>query len=489
MKAVIMAGGKGTRLRPLTAHIPKPMVPILNKPCMSYSIGLLKRHGITEIAVTVQHLAPQIKAYFGDGSDFGVSLHYFDETKPLGTAGSVRNAASYLNERFVVISGDALTDYDLSDAIHFHEQKKALATILMAQVDFPLEYGVIMTDEQGIVTRFIEKPSWREVFSDTVNTGIYILEPDIFNYYESHIEYDFSKQLFPLFLDQKLPLFGYHATGYWSDIGNLNSYRQTQFDMLQGKVNLPIDAHEIAPQVFVESGSQIESGVHIKGPALIGANSQIKSDTVVGPFTVIGSHNLISTSASIEQSILWDSNVIMEAVQIEGATICSHNKIGTSSRVLEGGVLGNGCHIGPHVNIHEQVKLWPKKNIQANAEVTQSIVWGERESVHMFNRYGLSGVVETEMTPELVSKISASLSYYYQPGRTLVLSCVDHGYASVIKRLLIAGLQARGIHVVDIGIAAHSVHSYAIQSMQLDGGLHLFIEAEAGNPRRLCIQC
>ena len=240
MKAVIMAGGKGTRLRPLTSHLPKPMVPLLDRPCMEYIIDLLKRHGITEIAVTVQYLPQVIRSHFGDGSEYGVSLHYFEEIMPLGTAGSVKNAEAFLDETFLVISGDALTDFDLSQAIAYHREKQALGTLVLTRVEVPLEYGVVMTQEDGRIIRFLEKPSWSEVFSDTVNTGIYVLEPEMLSFFEPEQTFDFSKDLFPLVMKRDLPLYGYVADGYWSDIGNLTQYRETQFDMLNGHVEVDI---------------------------------------------------------------------------------------------------------------------------------------------------------------------------------------------------------------------------------------------------------
>lgn len=238
MKGVIMAGGKGTRLRPLTCNIPKPMVPLIYKPVMEYSIDLLKKHGITEIAVTLQYLPEVIKEYFGDGSKFGVALHYFEEASPLGTAGSIKNAQKFLDERFIVISGDALTDFDLSKGIMFHENKSALVTIFMKQVDCPIDYGVIMTNESDEIIRFLEKPTWDEVFSDTVNTGIYVLEPEVLQYLKEDVPTDFSKDLFPFLIEENFPIYGYKAEGYWSDVGTFYSYRNTQFDMLENKVNV-----------------------------------------------------------------------------------------------------------------------------------------------------------------------------------------------------------------------------------------------------------
>src|SRR5579884_4006574 len=186
MKAVVMAGGEGSRLRPLTIRRPKPMVPIAGKPVMEHILNLLKHHGVTEVVVTVQYLASNIEDYFGNGSQLGMRITYSREDVPLGTAGSVKNAEEQLTEPFLVISGDALTDYNLSEIIQYHQNKKALATLTLAHVPNPLEYGVIITNEDGHITQFLEKPSWGEVFSDTINTGIYVLDPQIFAYFEKN---------------------------------------------------------------------------------------------------------------------------------------------------------------------------------------------------------------------------------------------------------------------------------------------------------------
>lgn len=196
MKSVIMAGGEGTRLRPLTCNIPKPMVPVVNKPVMEHIIELLRKYNLTDIAVTLQYLPNIIKNYFSDGREFDVNLRYYVEDKPMGTAGSVKNAEDFLDDTFVVISGDALTDIDLKKAIDFHFSKKSMATLVLKKVEIPLEYGVVVTDEDGRITRFLEKPSWGEVFSDTVNTGIYILSPEVLKYYNKNEIFDFSKDLF-----------------------------------------------------------------------------------------------------------------------------------------------------------------------------------------------------------------------------------------------------------------------------------------------------
>jgi mannose-1-phosphate guanylyltransferase / phosphomannomutase len=235
-----MAGGKGTRLYPLTCNLPKPMVPIQHKPVMEYCIGFLKKHGITEIAVTTCYLGSYIRNYFGNGDKWGVSLHYFDEYAPLGTAGSIKNAEDFLDEPFVVISGDVFTDFNISEGIRFHRRKDALVTVFMKKIDEPFDYGIIVTNEYGKIKRFCEKPNkWNEVFSNRVNTGIYVVDPAVFSFIPKGRAFDFSKDLFPLLIEKNEGLFGFLSNGYWSDIGTLIQYQKTNRDIINNKVTIP----------------------------------------------------------------------------------------------------------------------------------------------------------------------------------------------------------------------------------------------------------
>ncbi|TMD10259.1 MAG: NDP-sugar synthase, partial [Chloroflexi bacterium] len=236
MKAVVMAGGEGSRLRPLTSMRPKPLVPVAGRPIMEHILLLLRKHHLREVVATVQYLGASIRNYFGDGSDSGVSLAYSVEDSPLGTAGSVRLAEDQLKETFLVISGDALTDIDLTAAVRFHRQRKSMATIVLKPVPNPLEYGVVVVDDDGAVQRFLEKPSWGEVFSDLANTGIYILEPEVFDYFKPGEVTDWSADVFPKLLKEAEPVFGWVADGYWEDVGSHASYLKANFDCLEGKV-------------------------------------------------------------------------------------------------------------------------------------------------------------------------------------------------------------------------------------------------------------
>src|SRR5260221_4383915 len=243
MQAVIMAGGFGTRLRPLTANIPKPMTPLLNKPIIEHNIELLKKHGIKDLIVILYHQAEVIKDFFKDGKKFGVKIEYVKPDADYGTAGAVHCGYELISGRFIILSGDVVTDFDLTHAVKFHDKKKAAATLVLTRSKNPLQFGIVLTDKQGKITRFFEKPSWSEVFSDTINTGIYILEKETLGYIPAargqKSDCDFSKDLFPYMLRAKHPLYGAIESGYWKDVGSLEDYITTTLNALKGRVNIP----------------------------------------------------------------------------------------------------------------------------------------------------------------------------------------------------------------------------------------------------------
>ncbi|MFC4767611.1 sugar phosphate nucleotidyltransferase [Effusibacillus consociatus] len=473
MKAVIMAGGKGTRLRPLTCHLPKPMVPLLDRPCMEYIIDLLKRHGITDIAVTVQYLPQVIKNHFGDGSDFGIRLHYFEETSPLGTAGSVKNAEEFLDETFLVISGDALTDFDLSLAIEYHKAKQAIGTLVLTQVEVPLEYGVVMTQEDGKIIRFLEKPSWSEVFSDTVNTGIYVLEPEILQFFEKGREFDFSKDLFPLVMDKNLPLYGYVADGYWSDVGNLTQYRQTQFDMLDGLVKVNIIGNEEFPGVWMAEDVSIDRGLQIEGPAFIGKGTVIDTGVKIGPYAILGRYNWVEQGAGLERCVIWNRNYIGSASGLSGATLCNGVRIGEGVTVCEDAVIGDKSWIGDMSVIKPAIKIWPQKVIGASTVQQSSLIWGKSASRSMFGGEGINGIPNLEITPEFAGKVASAYGSCLKKGVTVSVSCDEHPFSSILKYSVISSLLAIGVRVRDIGITLAPIARYECRGSDSHGGIHI----------------
>lgn len=473
MKAVIMAGGKGTRLRPLTCHLPKPMAPLLDRPCMEYIIELLKRHGITEIAVTVQYLPQMIKNYFGDGLEFGVRLHYFDETTPLGTAGSVKNAEAFLDDTFVVISGDALTDFDLHQAIAFHRDRQALGTLVLTRVEVPIEYGVVMTAEDGRIVRFLEKPSWSEVFSDTVNTGIYVLEPAVLGFFHKNQEFDFSKNLFPMLMEQNQPLYGYIAEGYWSDIGNLAQYRQAQFDMLTGVVDIDLPGIEHAPGVRIGGLVHIHPESTVVGPAYLGDGTVVHPSAHIGPFSVIGRFNRIESGAAVERSVLWHRNHIGRCASLEGATICSGIIIGDSVKAEQNVVVGDNSEIRTHAVVKHGVKIWPHKTVGEGRILGSSLIWSDIPTSGLFDQHGVSGIPNRDLTPEFTVQVAAAFGSWRGRGTIISVSCDGHPNSHMLKHSVVAGLISVGVKVKDLESMVVPVARYECRSSDSHGAIHI----------------
>src|SRR2546423_4843819 len=316
-----VAGGEGTRLRPLPSNQPKPMVPIVGKPCMEHILELLRAHGFEDVIVTVAFMPQAIRGYFGDGESLGLNIEYSVEESPLGTAGSVRLASDRLDETFLVISRDALCDVDLTELIDTHKEKGAAVTIRLKSVENPLEFGIVVTDEDGRIERFLEKPSWSQVFSDTINTGIYVLEPEVLRHIPTDRPFDFSKELFPLLLEMGRPMYGYVLDGYWQDIGNLDQYRQANFDALDGKVRLDIPGIRIRGNVWVGAGVDLHHIDAIEGPALLGNYCRIAPDASVRPYSVLSSSVTLRDRARTSRSIVDASTSIGRSAVVEGAIV------------------------------------------------------------------------------------------------------------------------------------------------------------------------
>lgn len=473
MKAIIMAGGKGTRLSPLTRNLPKPMVPLLDRPCIEYIVQLLKRHGITDIGITLQYLPKMVINYLGDGSEYGVKFRYFEEMFPLGTAGSVKNAANFLDETFLVISGDALTDFDLSRAIDFHYAKNALATLVLTRVEVPLEYGVVITEPNGKIARFLEKPSWSEIFSDTVNTGIYVIEPKTLNLVPEGENCDFSKDLFPLMLEKGLPLYGHVATGYWSDIGNLVQYRKAQFDILEGRVDVQIKGKEISPGVWADDGVRLDWTANVHGPCFLAEGTKVESGVSIGPYTVTGRYTRIEHGARLERAVIWNRVNVGREASIVGATVSNGVSVAAGASIRENTVIGEGSRIGEKAVILPGVKIWPQKTVAPGTMQTDSLVWGTSSLHSLFGIEGISGVQNLEFNPELAAKITAAYGACLKRGATVSVSCDEYYFSEILKYSVISSLLAIGIHVRDIGNTVVPVARFECRRSQADGGIHI----------------
>ena len=473
MKAVVMAGGEGSRLRPLTIRRPKPMVPIAGKPVMEHILNLLKRHGITEVVITVQYLASNIEDYFGNGSQFGMRITYSREDVPLGTAGSVKNAEDQLTEPFLVISGDALTDYNLTDIITYHQEKKAMATLTLAHVHNPLEYGVIITNEEGHITQFLEKPSWGEVFSDTINTGIYVLDPKIFSYFEKNKQFDFSQELFPMMLKNGDPLYGYVSNGYWCDVGNLSEYMRANADVLQNRVDVEIPAKNIGGNIWCEEGVEIAEEAQLYGPIYLAHDCKIKAGAIIHGPSTIGHYTIIDERAQVDRSIVWNNSYIGERAELRGALVGSSTSIKSKAVMFEGSVIGDNSIIQEGAIVQPNIKIWPDKEIEAGAVINTSIIWGSQGRRGLFSRFGVTGLVNVDLTPEFAAKLGAAYGAILPKGSSVCLNRDAHRTSRMIKRGVNAGLPSAGINVNDINQVPIPVARYFVRTTDALGGVHV----------------
>lgn len=475
MKAVIMAGGEGTRLRPLTCGKPKPMVPVANKPVMEHIIELLKKYKLRDIAVTLQYMPDLIREYFGDGGSFGTRMRYFVEQKPLGTAGSVKNAEDFLDDTFLVISGDALTDIDLNRAIEFHNDRGAMVTMVLKRVDIPLEYGVVVTDDDGKILRFLEKPGWGEVFSDTANTGIYILSPEIFNYYKSNEVFDFSKDLFPLLLKDKKPMYGYITDDYWCDIGDLGAYIKAHTDIMEGRVNVNIPGREYSEGIWVGDGTIIDRDAELIAPCMIGSCCHIRGGSRIGSYSAIGDNNIISGQCGIKRSVIWKNCNIDHDVQLRGSIICDHVHLRPGVSAFEQSVVGDYSVVGERAVIKPDVKIWPDKLIEQCTELESNLVWGSKACRQIFGNRGVAGEINTDITPEFTARLGAAYGSMNGNKGSIGISCDDSSAALMIKNAFISGLLSSGVQVCDFGRLLLPTMRSAVRFYKLDGGIYISI--------------
>lgn len=477
MKAIIMAGGEGTRLRPLTCDLPKPMVPVMNRPVMEHIISLLKKHSITDIGVTLQYLPAKIKDYFGDGKRFGVSLQYFIEETPLGTAGSVKNAESFLDDDFIVISGDSLTDIDLSAAIDFHHQNNAAVTLVLKSMDVPLEYGVVITNQKGQIERFVEKPDWSEVFSDTVNTGTYILKRNILDKIPTGEQSDFAKDLFPLLLSTNEAMYGYVASGYWCDIGDLDMYRRCHFDIFDGKVIIDLNSTQRSPGVFVEEGVIIEDGAIINAPVYIGANSVINKGATLNSYSAIGANTTVGSGSSLKRCVLWDGCSIGRGVELRGSILCSKVVLKDGVSVFEQSIIGSSTIVNNDVIINPSIKIWPFKQIEAGTVVSANLIWGTKHISRLFGYKGIAGELNVDITPEFASRLGAAFGTV--GGKKIALANDGTKGAEMLSGSFTSGLLSSGVEVHDLGEQPLPITRSAVRFYGLDGGLHISTKGES----------
>ena len=465
-----MAGGQGTRLRPLTSNQPKPMLPIVGRPMMEHVLQLLREHGSTEVVATVQFLASVIRTYFGDGSDLGIELAYATENEPLGTAGSVKNAEPLLEDTFLVISGDHVTDVDLSAAAAFHKERGAAATVILKHAENPLEFGIVIVDDDGRIERFLEKPGWGEVFSDTINTGIYVLEPEVLQYIPPGEEFDFAQDLFPLLLDKGLPLYGFVADGYWADVGHLEAYLEVHRDILDRKVRIRPSGFELEGGVWLGEGAEIDPRAKVEGPVYVGDNSRVEDGATVRDHTVLGKGVVVKAGAFLQRAVVHDNAYVGSTASLRGCVLGKNADVKHGARLEEGVVVSDESYVGEGAVLSPQVKVYPFKNVEPGALVTQSIVWETRGARGLFGERGLAGLVNIDVTPELALRVALAYGGTL-PKKSVVTAARDPTKtARVIKRTMVAGLNAAGVDCHDLELVPVAVARFYARAQRAVGG-------------------
>lgn len=367
MQAVILVGGQGTRLRPLTCNTPKPMLPVANRPFIDHVFNLLKRHGITEIILAIQYLSEAFEKYYGDGSQLGLKLVYVQEKEPLGTAGAVKNVERYLDGTFLVLNGDILTDLDLSSMIEFHREVGSKLTISLVPVDDPTAYGLVELDDSRRIRRFLEKPRWEDVTSNLINAGTYVIEPDVFRYVPPAQFYMFERGLFPVLLQTGDPIYGFPSQCYWMDMGTPEKYMAVHHDLLMGKMTDSFPGAEVSPRVWMGPDADIDLSARIVGPAIIGRDCRVGAGArLTGP-VVVGDRCAIGPGAVLEDAVVWDDVAVGAQSVLQHCVVARDSRIDDGVVVGGGAVVADGCSIGAGNKLENGIRIWPGVSIPANA--------------------------------------------------------------------------------------------------------------------------
>ena len=472
LKAVMMAGGFGTRIQPLTNSIPKPMLPVVNLPMMEHTLLRLKEIGVDEVVILLYFKPEVIKKHFGDGSRLGITIHYVLPDDDYGTAGAVGFAREYLDSTFMIVSGDLVTDFDFQAIVDYHRQKKSKLTITLTSVENPLQFGVVIVNDEGKIEKFLEKPSWGEVFSDTINTGIYLIEPEILDYIPVGENFDFAKDLFPLLMKEGIDLMGYTAHGYWRDVGNPDSYREVHEDILNERLNFKIPGRRIdRPDgtLWLTGESELDPSVEILGNVVIGNNVKIGKGSKLNN-CAIGDDVTMGEECKIRNSVLWHDIEIGNRFVLDNGVICNDNVIGDGVVAKAGLILAEGCKVGKLARFEQDVTIWPFKEIEPAAIVSHNLILGSRYKNSIFQNGSVVGTSNAEMSCEMVTKLAEAFAAELPIGSTVMVAR-DHDRASrMLKRAFLGGLLSAGINVVDLKAVPPAVLRYSIGENGLISG-------------------
>ena len=476
MKAVVMAGGFGTRIQPLTNSRPKPMLPVVNRPMMENTMMTLRDLGVKDFIVLLYFKPEVIQDYFGDGSKFGINITYVIPDDDYGTAGAVKLAQEHIgDDNFIIISGDLVTDFDFQKIFDYHKQKKSKLTITLTSVENPLEFGVVIANENGTIEKFLEKPSWGEVFSDTINTGIYIIEPEILDYIPKGENFDFAKDLFPALMEEGVELIAGNANGYWRDVGNPDSYREAHEDIMSGRVNFEIPGNMTKypdGTLYSDEPYTLNEGIEIIGNVVLGKNVSIGKRAKLKN-TVISDNVEVGKDSKISNSVIWENVTIGKATKIDNAVICNNNVIGRNCKMTAGIILAEGCEIGELVTVEKDVTIWPDKNIDSASIVSSNVILGSKYKNSIFENGMVVGKSNVELSCEMSSKLAEAFGAQLPVGSTVLIARDHHKSSRMLKRAFVGGMLAAGVNVIDLKSMPSSVMRHDLsKNFEYVGGIY-----------------
>ncbi len=486
MKAVIMAGGEGRRLRPLTCTLPKPMAKILGKPIIEHIFDLLCSAGVTKAAVTLGYLPHIIENHYETGYK-NLALDFIREDEPLGTAGGVRLAAAGFEEPFFVVSGDALCNFDLRKIMAFHKESGAKVTVVATRADDPREYGIVKADGENRIVGFVEKPSWNQAVSSLANTGVYVISPECLSLIPKGKPFDFAADLFPLMLEKDMPVYCYPTDDYWCDVGSIEAYLKCHRDAFDGIIK-PLSG-ETAENIYTQGG--LPSGNYsIIPPVYIGEDAEIADGAVIGPYAVIDKGCSIGADARVRYSVILENSCLAAHAAVTGALVCPGAALKKRCSMFENSVAGAGCIIGEDASIGSGVCVWPGKIIGKGAAVSTDVKYGSVKAEYVSGgRFG-----GMRLCAESCVRLGAALG---STGKGKKIGIGDNGtaYSRIMRLALAAGLGESGAWVYDFGQCIEAQLNFLVNACGLDGGVfacdgeerYLSLCAEGGMPltRRL----
>lgn len=477
MKAIVLAGGFGTRIQPLTNSIPKPMLPILNRPMMEHIIVKLRDElNITQIAVMLFFKPEIIKNHFKDGEDWGVEITYYQPDDDYGTAGAIAFARDFLDETFIIVSGDLVTNFDFKKIKAFHEHKKSKLTITLTSVENPLQFGVVIANKKGEIEKFLEKPSWGEVFSDTINTGIYVLEPEIMDYIPFGENFDFAKDLFPKLMRENITLWGCSMQGYWRDVGNPESYREVYKDIYKQEVLLPFKGtKQVMPTaiIYTQEGVEIDPKVRLKGVVVIGKNTKIYEGVTLEN-VCIGSCSKIKKHVELIDCVVWNDVSINTKTKLKNAVICNNNRIEEEVKASLGVIIAENCEINKKVSFERDVVIWPNKIIDEKSVVSQNIIWGDKYKSSIFQSGRVIGRTNIELSSQMAAKLAESFGSILPIGSNVYVSRDYHKSSRMLKRAFLSGMLSTGVNVFDVENVSSNVMRHSLANNdEVIAGIHI----------------